>query len=215
MSVRRSSYRYSGGKLNYWPIGLFVVAAISGCGPSAILPPRINASAASQAAIEKYDRDGDGSLSAAELKQSPALAASRCDVDKDGKITADEIASRIDKWQSDRVGLITLQVFVSLNGKPLTNALVKLIPEDFIADQIQPAEGTTTETGIAYISMDPTLLRDDLKSSRLLHCGIYRVEITHPQRTIPPQYNTATTLGHEVAMDTIEIPYTAFALKSI
>jgi hypothetical protein len=178
------------------------------------LPPKIDAAAASQAAISKYDRDGDGILSAEELRQSPAIAASRCDTNGDKKITADEIVSRIDKWQTDRVGLITFHSQVTLNGKPLSDAVVKLIPEDFIADQIQPAQGTTNEVGLADVGMDPSLLREDLQAAPLMHCGIYRVEITHPERNIPEKYNVETILGHEVAMDTIDIPYTIFALKT-
>lgn len=202
------------GGAHHLTCGLAVIGAFSGCGPRAILPPKIDAAAASQAAISKYDRDGDGVLSAEELKQSPALAASHCDVNGDRKVTADEIVSRIDKWQTDRVGLITFHVQVTLNGKPLSDALVKLIPEDFIAGQIQPAQGTTNEVGLADIGMDPSQLREDLQGTPLMHCGIYRVEITHPQRKIPAQYNVETILGHEVAMDTIDIPYTVFALKS-
>lgn len=201
-------------RLQHGALWVMLAAALTGCGRGVVSPPKINASSASQAAISKYDKNGDGVLSGTELKNAPGFAASRCDANKDGTITADEISERIGKWQTDRVGLITMQLQVLLNGKPLNDALVKFIPEECIADKIQPGQGTTGELGLTNIGMDPGQLRSDLQGSPLMHCGIYRVEITHPTKKIPSQYNTETILGHEVAIDNVDIPYTIISLKS-
>ena len=44
----------------------------------------------------------------------------------------------------------------------------------------------------------------DLRSMTGVRGGVYRIEITHSKRTIPPKYNSATTLGREIAIDTIQ-----------
>jgi hypothetical protein len=195
--------------------GLLVLSCLAGCSRYArIYPPQIDASRAAAAAIKQYDSDGDGILSASELERAPGLRASLCDTNKDGRITADEIVERINKYQSDRVGLISFEVHVTLNDKPLQGATVKFIPEEFLSEWIQPGSGTTDANGLAFIGMDPSLLRQDLKSMPLMHCGIYRIEVTHPQFEVPAQYNTNTILGQEVAVDTREDPYTPVALES-
>jgi hypothetical protein len=33
--------------------------------------------------------------------------------------------------------------------------------------------------------------------------GVYRIEVTHSDGAIPSKYNSATTLGREIAIDTI------------
>jgi hypothetical protein len=196
-------------------LGLLVLSCLAGCSQyGRIYPPKIDASRAAEAAIKLYDSDGDGILSAGELERAPGLRASLCDTNKDGRITADEIIERINKYQSDRVGLISFEVHVTLNDKPLKGATVKFIPEEFLSDWIQPGSGTTDANGLAFIGMDPSLLRQDLKSMPLMHCGIYRVEITQPQTSIPARYNTNTVIGQEIAADTIVNPYNPIPLKS-
>ena len=196
-------------------ISVVAIGCIAGCfGPGRVTPPKIDAVGAARAAIQQHDRDGDDFISAGELDQAPGLRASRADSNRDGRVTADEIASRINKWQTDRVGLISFVVRITFNDKPLKGAVVEFIPEEFLSGWIEPASGTTDGNGLAFIGMDSTLLRKDLRRTPLMHCGIYRVEVTHPQIQISARYNTKTTLGQEVAADTIESPYTPIALKS-
>jgi hypothetical protein len=195
--------------------GLLALSCLAGCSRyGRIYPPKINASRAAAAALKQYDSDGDGILSASELERAPGLRASLCDTNKDGRITADEIVDRINKYQSDRVGLISFEVHVTLNDKPLKDATVKFIPEEFLSDWIQPGSGTTDANGLAFIGMDPSLLRQDLQRMPLMHCGIYRVEITPAQGSIPARYNTNTVIGQEIAADTIVSPYNPIPLKS-
>ena len=43
----------------------------------------------------------------------------------------------------------------------------------------------------------PEELPKELRRHSLMRVGIYRVEITHPTKKIPPKYNTETELGFE------------------
>ena len=38
---------------------------------------------------------------------------------------------------------------------------------------------------------------------RGVYGGTYKIEITHPNVQVPAKYNTSTTLGEEVARDTL------------
>ncbi len=87
-----------------------------------------------------------------------------------------------------------------LNGRPLAEAEVKLVPEKYLGDEITTAWGKTTPSGIA--SMD---IRDEDSPAteqglRGVHCGTYKIEINHPTLKIPAKYNTETTLGYETEM---------------
>ena len=209
MTRQPTARRFPGGAV----LGVAVLVAV-GCGPRRVQPPRIDAVAAGRDAIVTYDADGDGALSPAELRQLPGVDAIRYDHDSDGQVSAAEIAARVRTWQDERIGLITFQCQVVLNGKPLEGATLRLVPEDFLGDQIKPASGTTGTAGVASVGMAKEHIRSDLRNMDLMHCGIYRVEITHPNVDIPSQYNSNTTLGHEVARDTAEMPYTVFVLRT-
>ncbi|MDZ7618492.1 MAG: EF-hand domain-containing protein, partial [Patescibacteria group bacterium] len=80
-------------------LGAALAAGCSGV-PSPPKKPAFNASAAGKAAIEIYDKDGNGKLDAQELASSPALqlALPRMDTDGDGALSADEIAARVAQW---------------------------------------------------------------------------------------------------------------------
>ena len=62
-----------------------------------------DASAPSKA-MEMYDTNKDGFLDAKELEQVPGLKAAlkQVDTDHDGKVSQQEIASRIKNWAEDR-----------------------------------------------------------------------------------------------------------------
>jgi hypothetical protein len=80
-----------------------------------------------------------------------------------------------------------------------------LIPETFLADTIQPATGTTDESGFAILGIDGAHLPDDMKDLQgVVHQGVFRVKITHPEVDVPAMYNSKTTLGIEVSADTGE-----------
>jgi hypothetical protein len=176
--------------------------ATMGCsrGAARFAPPAIDASAAGAAAIELYDANKDGQISGTELEKCPGLKAALAQIDtsRDGNITADKIAARIESWKKWNLGRVSFTFVVLRNGKPLPNADVKFVPEKFLGNSVPPAEGKTNEQGVGTVSVTTASAVERPGSAAP---GFYRVEITKTGDTIPPKYNTDTILGQEVAYD--------------
>lgn len=172
--------------------------------------------AASTAAIEQYDKNGDGLLDETELKACPALLGSlrAYDESKDKKLSAEEIGEQIKFMYGRGAGLTAINSTVTLDGSPLAGATVRFIPEKFLGDEIKPAEGVTDANGNASLGISPDELPKELRRHSLLRVGIYRVEITHPTKKIPAKYNTASELGFEFhASDHVRPPVFSLASK--
>jgi hypothetical protein len=172
---------------------------VMGCssGPSRVSPPSIDADDAGEKAVAQYDQDDDGLLSKQELEHCPAilLRMERFDADQDNSVSAAEIAERIRKWQKIRVALLPLGVRITLNGRPLSGAEVRLIPEEFLGDSIQPASGTTDATGMCTPAISADKLPEDLTDFRGVHLGLYQVEVTHPTKKLGDQ-RLGTEIDH-------------------
>jgi hypothetical protein len=184
----------------------WALLAAAGCfgGPTAMKAPPIDPDKTADAALAQYDTNGDRLLGAQELTNCPALrdALHRLDRDKDNQISRDELAARLEMWAKGGIGASTLACRVSKGKRSLAGAQVQLIPEEFFQGVLQPASGTTNKSGIAVLSIDQSNLPSDLQNFRGVQQGFYRVEITHPELEIPPQYNSKTTLGIEVSFET-------------
>lgn len=171
--------------------------------PSRVHPPGIDASAAGRLAIEQYDTDGDGLIGGAELDKAPSLKAAmkNLDTNTDKKVSAEEITARIQKWQDEKVGKMSLSCTVTYGGRPLEGATVRFVPEKFLGDEIQTAEGKTEATGFADLSVPPDPNEPNIRG---VQCGLFRVEISKKvggKETIPARYNTQTIFGQEVSND--------------
>ena len=175
----------------------FSFAVFSGCG--GIKEFRVDPVAASKAAMEQYDKNGDGLLDMTELRACPALLRElrAYDESKDKKLNADEIGAQIRDMYGQGPGMTSLNCTVSLNGTALSGATVRFIPESFLGPEIKEANGVTNSTGTAALGISPEDLPKELRRHHLMRVGIYRVEITHPSTKIPPKYNTETELGFE------------------
>ena len=177
----------------------FVLALGCSRGPGRLHPPSISASVAGSEAIEMYDTDKDGKISDSELDACPALKAALAQIDTTGKgaITAEMITERIKAWQNSKIGRMPLGCTVLHNGRPLTDAEVRFVPETFLGENVRMAKGKTNQNGVTGISVE-TSDRSDLPG---VAPGFYRVQITKTGENIPAKYNTVTTLGQEVATD--------------
>lgn len=184
-----------------------VCAALLGCsgGPGRLEAPSYNPSAAAAKAMEIYDKDGDGFVAGAELEQAPGLKAAIKNLDKDGdgKVSEQEIADRVDSWAKSGLGMITLSCEVTLDGGLLDGAKVKFVPEPFLSDVIQEAEGETSLVGTTNLRVPA----DKLPSPDMppgIQFGLYQVQISKKQgdkELVPAKYNTQTVLGQEVSRD--------------
>jgi len=180
--------------------GVLIVASV-GClgGLEPVDVPQVDAEAAASGAMEMYDKNGDGKLSAEEVAQSPALKASQSiDQNKDKIIEKEELVRKFSKWATSGIGASTFACRVTHKGQPLKGARVEFVPEEYLQDAFQPAEGTTNRKGIASMGIDSSFLPDDLQRLQAVHQGLYRVVITHPSVDIPSKYNTNTELGLEI-----------------
>lgn len=176
--------------------GLCAVLGLLGCGPNIPTPPAISPEEVAARAIKQYDTNGDGVLDASELERCPALKTRI--KSPNGKITAQQIADRLTKMVESNLARMSLTCKVLLNDQPLEGATVRLVPEQFMGEQFQPAVGTTNPDGIAMMKA-----ADGSKDG--VQWGYYRIEVSKKnsagKETLPARYNTATTLGWEIAQD--------------
>jgi hypothetical protein len=163
--------------------------------------------------MTKYDTNGDGKLDSTELKQCPGVAdgLSRVDTDHDGKISGEEIAARIEYWDTALTAIINGTTEITLDGKPLAGATVTFEPEDFLGDAFTTCSGETDQYGRAAISGHDA----DFPG---IYLGFYRVRVSkvvNGKETIPAKYNTASELGYEASDDIPDISNVIqFQLKS-
>jgi EF hand len=181
-----------------WPavaFGLFVAVA-GGCSDRTVRVPSMDPTGAANRALREYDADKDGALAGAELAKCPGLkdGLARIDTNGDGRITADELAARLRQYEADKAGLLYLNAAVTLDGKPLADAVITLVPEKFMASGVKPAKGVTGASGSCEFQIEG-------KEYPGIHPGIFRIEVSKKdargEETIPAKYNTQTTLGIE------------------
>jgi hypothetical protein len=185
-----------------------------GCsrGPSRVAPPAIDADRAATEAIRLYDANQNGSLNAAELAKCPGILAEfkSYDTDGNGEISSAEIAARIRELRRAGIGLTRLNCDVTVNGRGVAGATVTFEPESYLGDEIKTAIGLTDDRGVAQMAISTENLPADQRGIRAIHCGTYKVRITHPTIKLPAKYNTETTLGYESRPGD---PYASYALK--
>jgi hypothetical protein len=167
------------------------LAVGAGCdfGPKRVRPPAINAAAAGAAAVRQYDANGDGKISGNELDKCPSLRSCAAVLDPKGKeITAEMIQSLIEQWAQTKIGRRPGSCVVLHNGKPLADATVTFVPEDFLGSNVPRAKGRINAKGQAAMTVEdggPTGIP----------MGFYRVEVVKDGENIPAKYNTDTELG--------------------
>lgn len=197
---------------------VLTVLLITGCGGgiSAVKSLVIDAGLAAAEAVALYDANGDGELDTEELEACPGMLRSIAfyDLDKNDKISEEEIAARLQSWGESGPGMFPLDCRVTLDGQALVGAQVRFVPEPYLSDVIKPAIGTTYENGMAYISIAPKDLPKAHQRIRAVTAGVYKVEITHPSVKIPEKYNEQTTLGRDVSQETRVMPFEVFELTS-
>jgi hypothetical protein len=186
---------------------------LSGCSqaPRAVTHPVASGSTCAAEALKLYDKNGDSALDGDELKACPGLQAAveRVDTDHDRKLSAEEIAKRIDDLRSSTAVVITAIVAVRRGGAPLSGAQIVVEPEPFMEGLPMPAVAVTDDRG------EVSLAGQNAKFSGL-YCGMYRVRVSKQQQgreTIPARYNTETTLGFELARDVPGLSKIQFDLK--
>jgi hypothetical protein len=164
-----------------------LAALATGCsgGPARVEAPSWDPEGIADRILETLDKDANGSVSAEELAASPGLAAGSKPIDAngDGALSRDELVARFEKYAASRVGVNPTNYTVLYKGRPVSGATVEFIPEAWLGGVIEPARGTTDETGSVY----PLIDDPNLPGIRL---GFYRVKITSPTTKIPERYSS-------------------------
>jgi hypothetical protein len=177
---------------------LLSLGCIAGCGQATnrVEVPDWDPDGFADAALEKLDASGDGSLDKAELAKAPGLAwgAKYIDADKNGAVSREELVARFALYEKMRLGLTSKQIRVSLKQTPLVGAKVKLAPEFFLEGVLKPAAGEVGPDGI----VDPQTEGFPYPG---ITPGYYRVVVESPRVKISPQYGSVETtpLGVEVS----------------
>jgi hypothetical protein len=185
-----------------FPVMVWGLICLAGCSKTPkSYAPQIDADAAGKTALEQYDVNGDGKISGPELDRAASLKSNleKIDTDNDKALTAEEIATRIRFWQSDKLysSRAPIHLLVYHNRKPLAGAEVKLVPEKFLGDTMKIARGKTEFSGSAILRC----AGDGPDDPPGVGPGFYRVEITKPGEPIPAKYNTETVLGIDTTAD--------------
>ncbi len=180
---------------------LALAPLLVGCssGPGRLASPDVNPGGAAAKAIEELDKNSDGVLQQDELRACPALvhAAGVYDSDHNGDLTAEEIKAGINHWAASRTGAMMLPFRVTLDGRPLADADVRLVPVSFLADSIKPNVGKADSSGSGMLGLAPEDRPRNAPPTPLATPGLYRVEITDPSGKVPAQFNTESMLGVE------------------
>ena len=152
-------------------------------------PTRFDPQQAGQVAMETYDANADGELGETELDKVLSLkgALARVDTNRDGAMTAEEIAARIGAYesQSDYVGT---SILVFAAGQPCAGATVTLELEPFMGSDFQSFVGKTNERGATEPAGEQAITPG-------LPTGFYRVRI------LKPGSNDEIVRGCEIADD--------------
>lgn len=197
---------FQASKLSSAVSGMAVLAGLVGCGsPKPQIPTlAFNPSKSARVAFTMFDKNNDGKLANEELRDAPGIASARKSIDanRDGVIDEAELTRRLQSYLDSRIGIQSLTCVVTVNGRPLENAVVDFEPEQLFDGALSPAQATINREGSGPVMTT---------SGRLpgISPGIYRVRISKKsgdKETVPTKYNSATTLGFEVAPEAGEAP---------
>jgi hypothetical protein len=200
--------RLVNGTRGCWTVSaLAVLAAVMGCNnaPPGRPAPNLSPQSAVEQALAEYDANKDGALDAKELERSPGLNDLLVKLKgPSGRLTADDLTQQFQILQERSGGLMTCTCQVLLDGRPLTGATVRFVPEKILGPGYKPASGTTDAGGAAVMAAEG--------EEHGVMAGLYRVEVSKKndkgQEAIPARYNTQTTLGCQVGLDTRSVTFT-------
>jgi hypothetical protein len=185
-----------------WPTLLIISLAVSflpGCGGSGddLIPATYTPDASAGQALAEYDTNHDGFLDAKELERCPALKSHLDLIDENGdkRLSAAEIAARIEVYQDSQIALKNVGCQVLLDGRPLQGATVTYVPEKFMGPSLKSASGVSDHLGAVQLHMEGEKLPG-------VQPGLFRVLVSKKnaagQETIPARYNQDSVLGIEV-----------------
>ena len=107
-----------------------------------------------------------------------------------------KITDGLTQMYGSGMSLTEMACTVTLQGRPLAGANVRLRPIEMLGDALPSAEGVTdAQRGRPSRRSTQSYYPTSFARQPLMYPGLYRVEITHPQTQLASRYNTATELG--------------------
>ncbi len=184
---------------------LAVAALAGGCWsgrPARVVPPAMDPQTVVDAVMQKADANGDGRIAGDEFDALPAVGFAReaFDRDDDKAISREELLTWLEEVKASRVAITSFATEIKHKGRPLSGAMVRLIPEEVMGGTMQQAEGTTDENGMAMVSIPGGEYPG-------VNCGLYRVEVSgtgNDGKPLPAVYNSQSRLGVSVGGGAIE-----------
>ena len=194
---------------------LLVCISLIGCmgSPEVVEQPPMDAEAMADGAMELCDADDDGFITKSEAKACPSIKSAMIDLDidpKDNKISRDEMLARFNLYVESKIGLTAPSIRVvkgSQNGIGLVGATVKMIPESFMEDYIEPAEGTVIDPETGYTNISAVAGMPGVR------IGFYRIEITSDDMKVPAKFNEKSIYGVEIPPVTSKAAEMIFVVK--
>jgi hypothetical protein len=162
-----------------------------------LTPPTYSPEVAAKQVLAEYDTNHDGFLDAKELERCPSLKHSLDSMDQNGdkRLSAEEIAARIQAYVDSQVAIKATGCHVRLDGKPLQGATVTYVPEKFMGPSLRQASGVSDQNGAVTLTVEGEKYPG-------AQPGFYRVQVSKKspsgQETIPARYNQDSILGIEV-----------------
>lgn len=185
-----------------WRYGCLAGVAVllwSGCsrGPAPPPLPKVSPRQAGKTAVTLYDADNDGQLKGDEIWDTPVLRMGymQFDTNRDGAITANEIAARVKKWRSGSARVIQASPTIFLGTEPLPGATVTLDPAPYLGPNYPSATAVTDSKGRARFTGQDRRYPG-------VYVGMYAVRVSkieNGRETIPAKYNTQSQLAFEVS----------------
>ena len=174
----------------------------SGCGPRPGSPQPLDPAAIASAAVAALDRNQSGAIEVAEMTHPLRSGAAKIDADGDGALTAEELTQRLARYGEFPVECLPLGCIVQLDGRPLAEGQVRLVPEAYFGASRRMVLGRTDPNGMADFKVEG-------ERGFGVPQGMYRIEVSktdsNGRETLPARYNTDSQLGQEIAFDRREI----------
>ena len=181
------------------------LCGFTGCnqGPGRAGMPDFDPSESADKALELYDADGSGALSQAELENCPGIgtALDRFDSDGNGEVSGEEIEARIEEWIEKKSSSLAISISLRMNGKPLGNAKIEMVPASYMGDLGLTIQGHTGPRGSSRLVINKDKSNEEFHDLPGIPPGLYTIRVTHPDKDIPAKYNTDSTLGAEISYE--------------
>ncbi len=166
-----------------------------------VKPPQIDAASAADGALATFDADQDGTISRDESRACAGLRDKwqRYDQNGDDTVSREELEARFSKWTDGDTGLMNVRAEVVYRSRPLTDAIVKLTPYEFLGEKVLAAQGTTDQYGFVFLAIPKDQLPASQQGVHGMQVGLYRVSIKHPAIDLPAQYNRQSELSVDLS----------------